>query len=503
MINVSVSCTDLVRGTTPELLGIDARIDARDDLVRALRNEREPVGAVSSDHELVLAAYRAWGDSAPERIIGDFAFVIRDPKRRRVIAARDPFGVRPLFYTTDGETISFASSVKMLDHGNAVDDDALARFLIGGISELPETTAVAGVRRTRPGHVLTWRGGDPSHERYWSLPTGEAIQYRNPRDYIEHFRDVFDRAVRDRMRGDVVATLMSGGLSSTAVAATARMSRASVEAFTMTFRTLMRDEEEHYARLAADFAGLDLHVVARDRYRLFDKWDEINARRGEPNDDPLAASFVDAARNAAKYASVMLTGYGGDAAFCASSTLVRRLLLRVRPPREQVPAWIVRRELEAAEVEGEPPHPRRAEAQRRLTDPRWTLMFESWHRSQTGVPIDLVHPYFDRRVVELLMAIPPVPWFTDRQLLRESMRGRLPEEVRLRAKTPLPHDPIAILVSRSVEELAAVVRGEPEMQRYVNTSLWSKELSRGVARSVLPVCAARWLRDRALPSSRA
>ena len=95
-----------------------------------------------------------------------------------------------------------------------------------------------------------------------------------------------------------------------------------------------------------------------------------------------------------------------------------------------------------------------AEAHRSLVHPYWPRFFETWDAGETGLTLDVAYPMFDRRLVELLFAFPPMPWFANKYLLREAMRGRLPDEVRERPKTPLAGNPMAIAYARSGDVLA-------------------------------------------------
>ena len=88
---------DLAVADSPTQLSLagELRLDNRAELIRELG---VPVRPAPSDAELVLAAYRRWGTDSPERLLGDFAFALWDGPRERVVCARDPFGVKPLYY---------------------------------------------------------------------------------------------------------------------------------------------------------------------------------------------------------------------------------------------------------------------------------------------------------------------------------------------------------------------------------------------------------------------
>ena len=102
--------------------------------------------------------------------------------------------------------------------------------------------------------------------------------------------------------------------------------------------------------------------------------------------------------------------------------------------------------------------------------PFWQRLFETWDPGETGIPIRIVYPFFDRRLVELLFAFPPMPWFARKYLLREAMKGRLPEEVRRRPKTPMAGDPLRIVMRRSTGQLRGILDAVPEMANFIDAA---------------------------------
>ena len=463
----------------------DARIDERE---RRL-----------TDAAQIAAAYEKHGVDCAAQLIGDFAFVLWDARERRLIAARDFIGVKPLYYAIAGERLIIASNIStLLLHPDVSDDlheGALASFLIGSTSDYPVDTFYARIKRLPPAHTLTWSNGRIEIRRYWSLPLDGRIRYRDEREYLAHFRSVFDRAVSDRVRGNDVAVLMSGGLDSTAIAATAAVvRRVPIDAYTTNYSALCEDAEAEVAGRVAAMHGMRHHIAAYDDPKLFSDPDAFT--RAEPLEDPLAADFLDIARDAAKHSRTLLTGIGGDVIFYTSHRHFRGLIARGRldvflaevvaywrrtgrrPPlnlrapikqlfgakpwRAVFPRWIrdeVARRYELRErFDRQMPlselHPLRPEAHRSLVHPYWPRFCETWDVGETGLALDVAYPMFDRRLVELLFAFPPMPWFANKYLLRESMRGRLPESVRERPKTPLPGDPMAIAYAASGDVLA-------------------------------------------------
>ena len=525
---------------TPLLL--DARIDGRAELARSLDCD-----AALSDAELILRAWRRWRAEAPLHLLGDYAFALRDGEQ--IFAARDHAGVRPLFYAEHRGTLLVASTIReLLARGvpDDLDDRGITTFLIGGTYEEPVATSFAAIKRLPAAHALTWSASEGVvTRRYWTLPVDGAIRHRTQDQYVDHFRAVFDEAVADRLRGGNAAALMSGGLDSTSVAATVqrllleRHPGTRLHAWTLSYEELMRDREVAFAARVTARSTIEHYIVFRDYFDLF----EDVPLRDEPYDDALAAPFLQAASRAAEVAPVMFTGQGGDAVFYTSHGHFRDLLRRfrfgtfarevasyalrnralpplnlravvqswagVKPWAPVLPPWIRREWIERFELERafqtpniETIHPVRPEGQRLLLDPNWSLLFEAWHRGQTGIEIDFVYPLFDRRVVELLFAYPPMPFFANKQLLREVMRGRLPEEVRTRPKTPLPASPLRLRMRAERERLLATLEASPELDRWVDRSRLADALRHETSDSysdslaILPFCLARWLASR-------
>lgn len=411
-----------------------ARLDARADLARAAGAD---VGA--SDAELILAAWRLHGRRALDLIQGDFAFVIRDGGQ--VFAARDRFGVRPLYYS--GARV--AHDLHELA-GGELDEESVAEFLLFGSIQDPSRTIWYGVRRLPPAHVLA----NGVATRYWSFPAAVSVRYRES-DLLEALR----AAIADRI-GDSrsAAVMMSGGLDSPAIAAMAKEMGVAVHAFTAGSRDPEHDPEPGVAALAARHLGIPHRIIYFDDYEHFAGWTASAPFLAEPIDRPLQLAWIDLLIAASRVVPVVLTGFGGDALLAESRPLHRRLLRRMRgaeiPP---FPRWIDRGLVRRYDLRqrwrdffADPKllrHPTRPEAVTKLSRPGWSFIFESLDRSTTGVDVTVTHPFFDLRVIEVALGVPPRPAFIDKRVLREAMRGRLPEEVRTRRKFVAGPDPYA------------------------------------------------------------
>src|SRR5438128_6383255 len=125
-----------------------------------------------TDTEVMLAAYREWGERCVERFNGMWAFVIWDAERRTLFCSRDRFGVKPFYYRLDGERLAFASEPWPLARGGA--NLAAARdYLEQGYLDHGDETFFAGVRRLLPAHSLTFGPDGLRLARYWSLEPRE------------------------------------------------------------------------------------------------------------------------------------------------------------------------------------------------------------------------------------------------------------------------------------------------------------------------------------------
>lgn len=102
-----------------------------------------------------------------------------------------------------------------------------------------------------------------------------------------------------------------------------------------------------------------------------------------------------------------------------------------------------------------------------MVDPCWPNLFEGYDPGVTGVPVEVRHPFFDLRVVSFLLALPALPWCSDKELLREAARGILPDAVRLRRKSPLPADPLVAFLQQKDSVWVDSFEAVPELGRYV------------------------------------
>ena len=439
----------------------DARIDARTDLVRKLDARVDGSLRRSSDAELILHAYDVWGERCVEHLLGDFAFAIWDGRTRSLFCARDHFGVKPFFYATVPGGVVFSNTLDCVrlhpEVSTALNEVAIADFLLHGWNQDPAATTFAGVQRLPAAHTLTMEQAGHRTRRYWTIPSDGRLRYRRAHEYVDSFKELLRVAVGDRLRANAVSVAMSGGLDSTSIAATARQlmsdrnGRSPLRAHTVVYDSLIPDNERHYAGIAAEALGVPISFFAADQYRPFDGWEQSSLRTPEPASDPFLLMRLRLLRQVAGDSRVLLCGDGGDEVLWCSyvvdvlgkmtlrelgGQIGRSLVLYRQRPGAGIRARLKGRATSDHE------HPLRPEAFRRLTTSPWAWHFESSDPGVTGIPLETRYPFLDIRLVTHLLAMPPFPWFINKLLLREAMRGTLPEGVIGRPKAPLPVDPL-------------------------------------------------------------
>ena len=532
----------------------DARVDGRSELSHKLRSAGHEFQQGANDAELILYAYRAWGEECVRHLLGDFAFAIWDGPRERLFCARDHFGVKPFYYAQAGDCAVFSNTLNCVRQHPAVSDElnelAIADFLLFDYNQDEATTAFAGIRRLPPAHRLSWSQGALRVERYWDLPTDGHLRYRRACDYVDHFTERFNAAVADRLRSDRIGVLMSGGLDSTSVAVTAQALLAKqhadfdLRAYTCVSDRLFVDEERHFSSLAADALGIPIHYLVADNYALFEGWRMPGPPPPGPANEPLSALYLDQARQMASHCRVALTGWDGDALLNESvnacggilrmtMNLARRAALmgwralsqgrwprpdlRARlvrmlsgPPEEgfACPEWlrpdlVERLDLPARwreiQESSRPRDCQHQEAHSTLTSPILTSLLESYDPGVMGIPVEARHPLLDVRVVEYLLSLPASPWCVNKKLLRMAMNGRLPESIRLRPKTLLAGNPVIELLQRADAHWVDAFEAAPTLGKYIDRAavppVAGARDSDQVWTDLRPLCLNLWLQQ--------
>ncbi len=206
--------------TAELLVAADATLYDRAGLIRALAQARVAPHGLTPTH-LIEAAYRAWGTGLAAHLTGDFAFVIWDRPRHRLVAARDPIGMRPLFTTEHSAGVAVGSSARALaelaGRGESLDVASLGGQISGLIWANGTATAFRGVDPVPGGSLLVVEGERRRIERYWHPAPEPDAKAPGLREAAVMLRELLGTAVSDRLSTDVTTVWMSGGWDSTSV----------------------------------------------------------------------------------------------------------------------------------------------------------------------------------------------------------------------------------------------------------------------------------------------
>jgi asparagine synthase (glutamine-hydrolysing) len=276
--------------------------------------------ATSSDTEVIAHAYEEWGAKCLERFNGDFAIAVWDRVRGELFLARDRFGVRPLFIGRFGDDLCFASEAKaLLRHPRArreLDPVGIVDSLTIWAT-LPDHSAFAGVHELPPAHYLIVdRAGMATETRWWDIDFSSTDAPEE--ELLEELEALLDDAIRLRLRADVpVATYLSGGLDSSAIAALAARQRGSegLFAFGLGFEDDNFDESAAQDRIARRL-GTNFHRTIVGSAEIAESFPSVVRLAEKPllRTAPAPLLRLSAAVRAAGL-KVVLTGEGADELF--------------------------------------------------------------------------------------------------------------------------------------------------------------------------------------------
>jgi asparagine synthase (glutamine-hydrolysing) len=271
-----------------------------------------------SDSEIALHLYEELGVQCLHRLRGEYAFVLWDETNRTIVAARDRFGIKPLFYAFHKETLYFASEVKALfAAGVPARWDAESVYNAVEFGGYQMRTLYDGIFQIPPGHYLIATEKHLQVNQYWDFnypQASDATPKRSDAEYAEEFRQALEEAVRIRLRADVpVGCYLSGGLDSCAVIGLAAKHHPDpIRAFTLTFDHADYDESEVAREMAAK-VGAEFYPIPMRQDDLADHFADAIAQSETLciNAHGVAKYLLSRAVRDAGY-KVVITGEGSD-----------------------------------------------------------------------------------------------------------------------------------------------------------------------------------------------
>ena len=473
----------------------DCRIDNRAELAAELKAMPgfQPDGP---DSAYILQAYLRWGEEAPRRLLGDFAFGIWDERKKQFFCARDPLGLKPFYYHWDGRRFLFGSEIQQILQDSSVPSDPNLAHLTDLLLMSPpgqSETPYEAVRKLPPGRSLRIREGELEIKPYFEWKPAPEKSNRSLQENAGIFRELFLQSVRDRLRAGPsgrAGSLLSGGLDSSAIVAAAAPLQPVLPVFTLSFPEAdprykvawadWVDETSYVERMAAAYPGLEPHAVRISSEQFLEDLRDSLQSCEEPLPFPLFPCYRRLFRGASDAGvQVMLNGEGGDELFWAPRKppsppvsflpkpvkgLLRKLLRRdipslIRPefarkaslPKEDFPSSGILQVLRSGVL---PFH------------------LEVFYRLAAGNGMEVRYPFLDLRLIQFMASVPSDQKMAGGQrkiLLREAMKELLPPEVRLRAGKSEYSPVIRTLLDRAARPLLeeALERPHPALDSMV------------------------------------
>ena len=465
-------------------------LELREELVQLGHQFRS-----TGDTEVLLEAYARWGTACVDRFNGMFSFAIFDRVTRTFVMCRDRFGKKPHFYYTNGRVLLIASEIKAIlasGHYKGNTNWSVAmRYLRDGDLDLAQETFFDGIYRLLPSRIRTigLDGTLKNEYCFWSV---SHLADAPPADPVATFAEIFTSAVKIRLRSDVpVGVFLSGGMDSTSIISTIADLRreqgfdgaAGLHAFSY----ISKDHDETaYIKDTLKLTGASFDEVSVAPKNLWTTLQQVVGYHDEPVHSPTALVGFELSRSAAAAGvKVILNGQGADETLAGYWTFVRaywtelaragrlktlwseisvycrmhgrsrkgeikalfrRILARAARDvgrREAmsvsvpaVPHWFSLRDVTNAPLHETPRSPTLREASAFSVNMKplpLYLRVEDRNSMAHGVEVRL--PFLDYRLVKLAFSLPAEwkvrgPW--NKYVLREAMRGRIPESVRTR-----------------------------------------------------------------------
>jgi len=275
----------------------------------------------STDTEVIVHAYEEFGQDCFVRFNGMWSLAIWDSRKRVFLCARDRFGVKPFYYFYDGQDFIFASEIKALIKHPKIKKEPNYNTIYNylsynfGYTDISDETFFKGIKQILPGEYIIVKDDHLERKIYWDLDFDKNTELSSDEEYMRSFYEIFEDAVRIRLRSDVpMGICLSGGLDSSSVACMIKTLKKQEEltAFTVSFAEKEFDETS-YAKKITDYTGIKMQYVFPKAEELFDNLSELIWHQEEPFTNLNIYSQWVLAKEAHKQGIiVLLNGHGGD-----------------------------------------------------------------------------------------------------------------------------------------------------------------------------------------------
>ena len=471
----------------------DARIDNRLELSELLG-----LHPSTSETELIVRAYQRWSFECPSYLMGDFAFALWDQDSQLLFAARDPMGVKQLHFIATPQFVGLATQARQLTAHPSISERLSALgLLMWTLNQYDERhTLFEDVRGLESGFRLIAQKDTLKVEPYWFFNSVVPIRYKKAHDYEDHLGQLLKRCVADRCPkdGSVTGSMLSGGMDSSSVTALSHTQNQNILPFSFRFKSLSDCDESSYSQMVADQLGLSIHWVDCESFwPLKGACTDFSTRELPFQCWDLMDHHILMALSQAG-GKVLLTGHGGDSLmtgipaplfyaegmrqghlghlpllikelkhrnqlnlkflirFLISPNIPLPLKRYVKRFFKQTPQrlpWVPREVYKRHKVETH----LFSQLNNPFKDLRQHHLFQLIGPNSSGIRrvihwyanlaapygIKVHHPFFDRRLAEFILAIPPELLRQEprpKTLLRRAMSGILPEPILKREEKP-------------------------------------------------------------------
>lgn len=436
-----------------------------------------------SDTEVLLTAYMEWGPQCVKKFNGIYAFGIWDEGAERLFLARDPLGVKPLFYAIRDESLVFGSEIKSLLANPLVkpqvDERGIAELLALGPARIPGSGVFKGIKELPPAWCLIYDMDGYKKWEYWQLKAEEHKESLD--ETVEHVRELLMDAVKRQLIADVpICTFLSGGLDSSAISSIAAryIENCRLNTYSIDYEDndkyfkadeYQPDSDEAWARKVSEYIGSIHHEVKVNNIELCSALRDAVLANDLPGMADVDSSLYLFCREVRKNATVVLSGECSDEIFGGypwfrreedinadtfpwSKSVNERKKLIAPELRRLDLEGIVREQYEETlrqvpRLEGEDPR----EARMRelfFLNIKWFMitLLNRKDRMSMANSLEVRVPFADFRLVEYLYNVPWKMKYCDNRekgLLRRALKGLLPEDALYRRKSPYPktHSP--------------------------------------------------------------
>lgn len=496
------------------ILTADARIDNREELISSLELTDIPANKIT-DSQIILNAYEKWGESCPERFLGDFAFAIWDKRSQSLFCARDHFGVRSLYYYFSKQIFTFATEIKALFQLSEVPRQLNEVKVAEHLAPLCNDSVHSyyqDILRLPPAHWMKIGSEGLKIQSYWSLNPHQRLKLGSDGEYVEAFRDTFAKAVGCRLRSAFpVGSMLSGGLDSSSVTVMARQlmqenGNAVLPTFSAIFEKVKQCDESFYQNAVIGQGNIQPYRLHADSVSPLTDLERLLWHIEEPLPGPNTYIPWCLHKTAQKQGiRAILDGWDGDTVISHGRRYLLELAVKKRwlnlylemkaygekqnlPWREAYYNWLKKygikpivansallqqlkqtyrsvRGKKLSSIESfsnrvlwnptiDPDFAERIDLAQmyRAANPKAASTEQQHHyqlitrslipqtlertsKAAAALSIELRHPFWDKRLVEFCLSLPPEQKMTQgltRMIMRRGMKGLLPPEVQER-----------------------------------------------------------------------